>query len=173
MKTKKTNIALVDGDRGGDLIVKALSQVGPLHYYAKAPDGKEVEELTSKEILKALRNKIPVKRPRKTRIQRAVKKLVISKQHFNLLKESLNEIMGKGVARIYNESMELLGEVPVNELSSIRGVDNVYAIVVDSPINDYIVNIAEGINAKIIVGLKLATRRKTSVKMFTKRTLNF
>ncbi len=176
MKTKKTNIAFVDGDRGGDLIVKALSQVGPLHYYTKAPDGKEVEELTSKEIIKALRLKAPVvKKQRRTKkdpqtTRQGTRKL-IKKEHYQILKDSLDEIMGKGVARIYDDNMNLLGEVPVNELSSIRGVDNVYAIVVDSPINDYIVNVAQGVKAEVIVGLKLATRKKTGIKMFTKRTL--
>jgi len=49
----------VDGDRGGDIIFKSISNVADVDYIAKAPDGKEVEELTRKEIIKALRSKIP------------------------------------------------------------------------------------------------------------------
>ena len=41
---------LLDGDRGGDLILKELLQVTDVKYIARAPPGKEVEELTSKEI---------------------------------------------------------------------------------------------------------------------------
>ena len=51
--------AFVDGDRGGDLILKELLQVGEIDFIARAPRGKEVEEMTQKQIMKALRNKIP------------------------------------------------------------------------------------------------------------------
>jgi len=55
----KTVIAFLDGDRGGDLILKELSQVIQVDFVARAPTGREVEELTHKEVSKALRNKIP------------------------------------------------------------------------------------------------------------------
>ena len=48
-----------DGDRGGELILKELLQVADVDYVARAPEGKEVEELTKKEIVKALRSKVP------------------------------------------------------------------------------------------------------------------
>jgi DNA primase len=51
--------AFVDGDRGGDLILRELLQVAEVDFIARAPRGKEVEELTQKQIMKALRNKIP------------------------------------------------------------------------------------------------------------------
>jgi len=58
---KKTITLFVDGDRGGDLIVKNFMETGgEADFVCKAPDGKEVEELTQKEILKSLRRKIPV-----------------------------------------------------------------------------------------------------------------
>jgi len=47
----------VDGDRGGDIIARQLGQAMKLDFVTKAPDGKEVEELTLKEILAALRKK--------------------------------------------------------------------------------------------------------------------
>ena len=48
----------VDGDRGGDLITREVLDVAEIDFVVKAPDGKEVEELTQKEIHKALRGKI-------------------------------------------------------------------------------------------------------------------
>ena len=51
--------AFADGDRGGDLILRELLQVAEVDFIARAPRGKEVEELTTKQIMKALRNKIP------------------------------------------------------------------------------------------------------------------
>jgi len=58
LSKEKTVIVFVDGDRGGDLNVRELMGVAELDFVARAPDGKEVEELTQKEILKALRGKM-------------------------------------------------------------------------------------------------------------------
>jgi DNA primase len=57
---KKVVTAFTDGDRGGELIVKELLQVADIDYVARAPEGKSVEGLTQKEIVRALRQKIPV-----------------------------------------------------------------------------------------------------------------
>ncbi|MBU2560166.1 DNA primase [archaeon] len=57
---KKTVTVFTDGDRGGELILRELLQVGEVDFVSRAPDGKEVEELTKKELFKALRNKTPV-----------------------------------------------------------------------------------------------------------------
>jgi len=57
---KKTSTLFVDGDRGGDLIIKEITGVTEIDYVTKAPDGKEVEEITKKEIHKALRGRIAV-----------------------------------------------------------------------------------------------------------------
>jgi DNA primase len=51
----------VDGDRGGKLIAKNVIDNARVDYVATAPEGKEVEELTDKEILFSLRKKIPVR----------------------------------------------------------------------------------------------------------------
>ena len=56
--------AFLDGDRGGDLILKELTAVGDIEFVARAPEGKEVEELSSKEIHKALRDKVPLSEAR-------------------------------------------------------------------------------------------------------------
>lgn len=57
---KKEVLVFVDGDRGGDLIIKQLLEVAEIDSITKAPDGKELEELTKKEIHKALRAKMAV-----------------------------------------------------------------------------------------------------------------
>ena len=54
---QKTVTVFVDGDRGGDLIIKELLN-SDVDFITKAPDGKEVEELTKKEIHQCLRSKI-------------------------------------------------------------------------------------------------------------------
>lgn len=58
LSREKVITLFVDGDRGGDLIIKEAMAVCEIDFVIKAPDGKEVEEITKKEIHKALRNKI-------------------------------------------------------------------------------------------------------------------
>ncbi|MBI2565130.1 DNA primase [Candidatus Woesearchaeota archaeon] len=58
LSKKKEVTVFVDGDRGGDLIIKELFNIAEVDFVARAPDGKEVEELTKKEIHKAIRSKI-------------------------------------------------------------------------------------------------------------------
>ncbi len=55
---EKEITVFLDGDRGGDLILKELLQLTDIDYIARAPEGKEVEELTKKEVFKALREKV-------------------------------------------------------------------------------------------------------------------
>ncbi|MHA1969894.1 MAG: DNA primase DnaG [Candidatus Hodarchaeales archaeon] len=57
---KKVTTAFLDGDHGGDLILRELIHLADLDYVARAPQNREVEELSSKELLKALRTKIPI-----------------------------------------------------------------------------------------------------------------
>ena len=61
---QKVLTVFVDGDRGGKLIVQELLGSVEIDYVTKAPDGKEVEELTKKEIHKALRGKITAEQAR-------------------------------------------------------------------------------------------------------------
>ncbi|MDV2482266.1 DNA primase [Methanoculleus sp. Wushi-C6] len=58
--SQKTATTLLDGDRGGELILRELLQVAEIDFVAYSPRGKSVEEMSRKEIVKALRNKVPV-----------------------------------------------------------------------------------------------------------------
>ncbi len=57
---QKEVTVFLDGDRGGDLILRTLMNNTEIDFVAKAPDGKEVEDLTRKEIIKAIRTKTPL-----------------------------------------------------------------------------------------------------------------
>ena len=57
---KKTTTAFFDGDRGGELILRELLQVADIDFVAFSPKGKSVEDMTRKEVIKTLRNKVPV-----------------------------------------------------------------------------------------------------------------
>ncbi len=58
LSKKKTTVLFVDGDRGGDMAVTALADAGKVDFVCRAPDGKEVEELTQKEILASLKHRM-------------------------------------------------------------------------------------------------------------------
>lgn len=57
---KKTTTAFFDGDRGGELILRELLQVADIDFVAFSPKGKSVEDMSKKEVIKTLRNKVPV-----------------------------------------------------------------------------------------------------------------
>ena len=59
LSKKRTTTAFVDGDRGGELILKELLQIGDVDNITRAPKGKEVEDLEKDEVLVALRDKVP------------------------------------------------------------------------------------------------------------------
>ncbi|MDA4132153.1 MAG: DNA primase DnaG, partial [Thaumarchaeota archaeon] len=70
LSRKKRIIAVLDGDRGGDLIEKELAQVMKVERVIRAPDGKEVEDLTPIEVHQMLRGELPGRNPRESRQER-------------------------------------------------------------------------------------------------------
>jgi DNA primase len=56
----RTVTAFLDGDRGGELILRELRQVGDVDYVAFAPEGRSVEDLARHEVVVALREKVRV-----------------------------------------------------------------------------------------------------------------
>ena len=145
---KKDVTLFVDGDRGGDLIIREVMQVADIDFVIKAPDGKEVEELTKKEIHKALRSKItseqakheikdaPVRRSNsgykskapsyRGREQRTVsrprsspvRKITVSTEHKEKFKQLLDDLVGTRGAYMLDKDMNILGKVPSTELQS-------------------------------------------------------
>ena len=59
LSKEKVTTAFTDGDRGGELILRELFQTADIDFVARAPRAHEVEELTTKQIIKCLRNKVP------------------------------------------------------------------------------------------------------------------
>lgn len=68
LSKRKEVTVFLDGDRGGDIILNELSQNNAdIDFISRAPAGIEVEELTRKEIIKYLRNKVPFEQGAKGR----------------------------------------------------------------------------------------------------------
>ena len=163
----------VDGDRGGDLIVKNLTKKLSIDLTVKAPDGKEVEELTQKEILMALRGKNTSKVARKstkstTRKTSSKKSDEVSlPSDTSTLKELHDEIVGDGAAVILDDALQILGRVPVKELDSVlEELDGAQAIVMDGKTSATIMRSAYKAGLKYIIASKKPTR-STAVKVYT------
>ena len=182
-KTKETT-AFLDGDRGGDLILKELMQVAPVDYLTRAPLGKEVEELTPKEIMKCLREKLPVETGRQEQApQRQIQRIEAPPVQRpppvqlppNLVTKA-RELRGTLEGVLLDQSMSEIGRLPVSELASKLALspDNggfqvVETIVFDGVVTQRVVDLAEEHGVKLIVGDRIAelTRRPASVRIMT------
>jgi len=171
---KKTVTAFLDGDRGGDLILKELLQVADIDYVARAPEGKGVEDLTQKEIIKALRNKVPIEQlhiARRREEKEERKEEEEKRDIISILKKHVKEIEGKLVARILNKNLEIIKEVPVRDLVRILKSENTKAstIVFDGVITQRLVDLAAKKDISYLVGVRLGNVVKipTSVKILT------
>lgn len=190
LSKKKVITAFVDGDRGGSLIIKELLSIGDLDYVTKAPDGKEVEEITKKEIHKALRSRISGEQARgefersdreqeagnrkndrrpyynKPRYNNSPKKFenkaIPLPKEAGRLKEMLEKLVGTRGAYILDDKLSILGKVPTTELqTTIKSLSSgVYAVVFDGVIEKNLVDVAEKTNVKYLVAMETKTSQK-------------
>ncbi|MFB0560405.1 MAG: DNA primase DnaG [Candidatus Lokiarchaeia archaeon] len=168
---KKTVTAFLDGDRGGDLILKELQQVADIDYVARAPPGREVEELSQKELVKALRNKLPIeqieaeepKKREKEREKEKERKEKKAKKPEGLPKIKLpepildrfSEVKASDKAVILGQNFELIDEIEVLSLADyLKEIDSVRAIILDGVITQRLVDISQEKGVEYILGVR-------------------
>ena len=148
---EKEATAFLDGDHGGDLILKELLQVASIKYIARAPSGKEVEDLTAKEIENALQNKIPIEEVKGKKKKR--KKVLVPKE----IVDAASKLKGTLEAILLNEQMKEVGRMPVSELSDkIREAENVNTIVFDGVTTQRLIDVASEKNIKFLVAARIS-----------------
>jgi DNA primase len=123
---KKTATAFPDGDRGGDLILQELLQVAEIDYVAFTPRGKSVEDLSRKEIIKALRNKVPVEYVREQFVPEDEEEAAGEKAHAGPATVSAQKVAetaarGKGAGRKRPEAAEKRPRTLSDEIDAVRG----------------------------------------------------
>jgi DNA primase len=161
LSKEKTCTALLDGDRGGDLILKELLQVTDVKYIARAPQGKEVEECTSKEIFAALNNKVPIEEFRAKKV-RERPKVLVPKQ----IKEARKELEGTLEAILFNEKMEQIERLPVSGLAEkLQQAEGVDTVVFDGVITQRLVDIANDKDVKFLVAARVSDVVKQPLKV--------
>ena len=181
-KTKEITL-YVDGDRGGRLIAQNVCENANVKYIAVAPDGKEVEELTSKEILMNLRKRVPAKeflsnffdkKPFYTREEKdeSVKEAEIQKIEINdiekkKLKEISDFLKGTEKASLLGKDLEELRTISARSVSgSLRRTKGVVAIVIDGTATNAIIGSAEESNIQVIVAKNFQTT-DTKIKLLS------
>ncbi len=183
---RKRCIAFVDGDHGGDLILKELLRTIKLEYIARAPPGKEVEELTGKEISKALKNLISVEQykmliehtkpvvPPSVEVKPppVVEKIEAVISLPEAVVNEAKKLGGTLEAILYDKNWKIINRIPVRDLYdtlSKMESNKVYSVIFDGVITQRLIDIAEEKGIKLIIGARIGNivKRPFNVELLT------
>lgn len=157
----------IDGDRGGKLIAKNLINSAKISYVAVAPDGKEVEELTGKEILMALRKKIPVEEYLRKEggditeeNEREIK---------NNLKKIYEELKGTKNAILLDNNLEIIKKVSVKDLlfAIKNNKEKIFAVIMDGLASASIINGCEEASVDYLAASNFSKADSEKVKLIS------
>lgn len=160
LSRSKTVTAFLDGDRGGDLILKELLQVAKIDYVARAPEGRVVEELSRSEIIEALKEKVPVER---VTAELEGKKIESAPEENKLKKlESIAaRLRGTLKAQLLNEEFEKVDEIQVRELvSKLEESENLAAVAFDGIVTQKLADVAAKKGVRYLVGVHERVEKK-------------
>mgnify|MGYP000589585425 CR=1 FL=1 len=164
LSKEKEVTALLDGDRGGKLILMKLLNTIDLDYVAFAPKDKEVEELSVKEINRALKNRVPAEEFKsKMGITHREEALPTSfKEYYEMVKDTEN-------ALLIDRDMKIVKKVKIDGLhEELEKSENIYCIVYDGFISQRIVDAAGKAGVQFVVGrsrLQEVTRIPAGLKI--------
>ena len=181
LSKKRTTTAFVDGDRGGELILKELLQIGDVDYITRAPKGKEVEDLEKDEVLVALRDKVPTaqflashnilsennnnhqhkkhdKHNHHKKQQKYIKepKVEIEDDEVSLMKDMLKEFEGTGCGAILDEALNITKEVSIEDIyEEIKNIEgSADTVIFDGIISQRLVDVSSQKGIKKLVAFR-------------------
>ncbi|NLE05296.1 MAG: DNA primase [Crenarchaeota archaeon] len=175
----KEATALLDGDRGGDLILKELLQVTNIKFVGRAPRGKEIEECNCKEINDAIENKIavsdlfkpaqkkPTQPPQQQTQQQHPPAPEKPKREFpEQIVTAVKNLQGSLEAILLNEKLEQTERLPVSQLAEkLQQVTGIDTVVFDGIITQRIVDIASEKNIKQIIASRISEAVKPALNV--------
>ena len=169
-KDKEITLFL-DGDRGGKLIAKNVVENAEIAYIASAPDGKEVEELTKKEILMYLRKKVPAKEffYEKRNFKNAEpSNFILDSDKKTKLQEIFKRNKRSGKAILLNDNLKVLKEISAKTLAGSlkRPREKPTIIVIDGPATNFIIKACEENKVQVIVANTFTTT-DTNIKLLS------
>ncbi|WP_407421934.1 DNA primase DnaG [Methanobrevibacter sp.] len=177
LSKKRTTTAFVDGDRGGELILKELLQIGDVDYITRAPQGKEVEDLEKDEVLVALRDKVPTPqflanhnilsesdnngrkkhdKHHHKKHQKYKKEPEIEDDEISLMKDMLKEFEGTGCGAILDKALNITKEVSIEDIyEEIKNIEEgADTVIFDGIISQRLVDVASQKGIKKLVAFK-------------------
>lgn len=156
----------LDGDRGGDLILKEFREEKEPDYVARAPENKEVEELGKEEIHTALRDKEPFKYVKSQDID---EKEIEDKED---IIEYLNDLLGTRAVYIIDEDLETVSKFPLNRFrEKVSDLDSCYMVIMDGEIDREKVEMLDN-KTEFIVGMdKTDYVSSSNVSLLTRKEL--
>lgn len=154
---KKRLIAVLDGDRGGDLIEKELAQVVRVEKVLRAPTGKEVEDLTPIDVINMLKPE-RAEQAGSSRRERAAEKAprpadeaeepVVVKA-----KEIYPNLNGTLEAVLLDQNLAEVGRFPISELvQKMDGSSGAHYLIFDGIVTQRLVESAAKVGVKGIIG---------------------
>jgi len=170
LSKNKTTIAFVDGDRGGELILRELFQVGHVDYIAQGPPGKSVEDMGRKEIITALKNRTPVDQY----LSQREKRRIDQSPEMQKFKDMLRSVQGTRKSKLLDGDLNPIGEVDVSNLiDSFKGSQGVVAVVLDGIITQRLIDVAADANVRYLVGAKIGnvTKKPPNLRILSQRDL--
>lgn len=157
---EKTVTAFLDGDRGGDLDLKRLLAIADIDYIARADKGKEVEELTKKQIYKSLRERVPADQnghhaPKRETVEyEEEEKGGEEDEDRGRIASLLNDLVGTRAAYLLDKNQQIVSKVPISEIvDALSDIKNINTIIFDGKINQSIVDIAAQHKIECVVGM--------------------
>lgn len=153
-RKKKKVIAFLDGDRGGDLILQELLNNCKVDAVARAPYGKEVEQLTAREIHEALEHAVhPEEALKAKEYAVAEKKTAVPPD----LKNVVKEVNGTLSAVLLNSELQEISRMPVSELVNRLGDEkNAKYVVFDGVITQRLVDTAASLGGEVyLIGARV------------------
>jgi len=153
-KTKKL-IAFLDGDRGGDMILRDLQSKVELVKVYRAPQGREVEELTPEEIRHILREEAPPATAQAAAVQRPQPQLPQALQQVAL--QLVKDLEGTLEAVLLDQSFSQSSRVPVSRLyQTIQESSGIKAVVFDGIVTQRLVDAAASKGVGFLIGSRVA-----------------
>ncbi len=156
---KKRLIAVLDGDRGGDLIEKELAQVVRVEKVIRAPPGKEVEDLTPIDVINMVRAEKLEGPPQGGRRERAAERAQEKPQEepeepvVARTRELYPSLNGTLEAVLLDQGLQELGRFPISELvQKMEGAGGAHFLIFDGIVTQRLVESAAKVGVKGIIG---------------------
>ncbi|MCC6043476.1 MAG: DNA primase [Desulfurococcaceae archaeon] len=177
LASRKKIILLVDGDHGGDLIIKEVLRTIKVDYVARAPPDREVEDLAGKEVEEALNNAKPVfeylEEALKTgekdvqeliQVQKKLHKIPVEVREAETIQipssvlTTAKGLQGTLESILYSQDWSEVKKIPVrdlvNELESIEP-GRVYAVLMDGIVTQRLIDTALSKNVKLLIAARI------------------